>query len=162
MYAATHFTDLGRIESWVNFSGKGGHTDIQPSTRPGIGPGTFGLGGKDLTTAPTPLSLCCHSRGALSFEYDDYPSVHLNSLPGGLYHGRPVPAVLPLGAVLLVVHWSCGSLPLRCTCVQRGDQASLSVRLWMGWGNSDTNGAIGQRFLWREDLVRISKSFQSW
>ena len=61
------------------------------------------------------------------------------SLPGGLYRGRPVPAVLPLGAVLLVVHWSCGSLPLRCTCVQRGDQASLSVCICMGWVGSNMN-----------------------
>ena len=61
------------------------------------------------------------------------------SLPGGLYRGRPVPAVLPLGAVLLFVHWSCGSLPLRCTCVQRGDQASLSVCICMGWLGSNMN-----------------------
>ena len=42
------------MESWVNFSGKEGHPNIQPSTRPGIKPGTSGLGGRDLTTAPTP------------------------------------------------------------------------------------------------------------
>ena len=45
MYAGTHLTDLGRKE---------GHTDIQPSARPGIEPGTYGLGGRDLTTVPTP------------------------------------------------------------------------------------------------------------
>ena len=48
MYAGTHFTDPGRMESWVNFSGKEGHSNIQPSTRPGIEPGTSGLGGRDL------------------------------------------------------------------------------------------------------------------
>ena len=37
-----------------NFSGKEGHTDIQPSTKPGIEPWTFGLGDTDRTTAPTP------------------------------------------------------------------------------------------------------------
>ena len=41
------------MESWVNFSGKEGHTDIQPSTRRGLNLGTFGLGGRDLTIAPT-------------------------------------------------------------------------------------------------------------
>ena len=55
MYAGIHFTDPERIESWVNFSGKEGQPNIQPLTRPGIEPGTAsGLGGKDLTTAPTP------------------------------------------------------------------------------------------------------------
>ena len=29
MFAGTHVTDLGRMESWMNFSGKG-HTDIKP------------------------------------------------------------------------------------------------------------------------------------
>ena len=38
----------------MNFCGKEGHPNIQPSTRPGIEPGTSGLGGRDLTTAPTP------------------------------------------------------------------------------------------------------------
>ena len=32
----------------MNFSGKEGHPNIQPSTRPGIEPGTSGLGGRDL------------------------------------------------------------------------------------------------------------------
>ena len=41
------------MESWVNFSEKEGHTDIQPSTRPGIEPGTFRLEGRDLPTAST-------------------------------------------------------------------------------------------------------------
>ena len=48
------FYRLGRTESLVNFSGKEGHTDIQPLTMPGIEPGTIGLGGRDLTTVPTP------------------------------------------------------------------------------------------------------------
>ena len=56
MHAGTHFTDPGRMESWVNFSGKEGHPNIQTSTRPGIKPGTSGLGGKDLITAPTPTA----------------------------------------------------------------------------------------------------------
>ena len=47
MYAGTHFTDSGRMESRVNFSGKEGHLNIQPSTRPGrIEPGTSELGGR--------------------------------------------------------------------------------------------------------------------
>ena len=37
-----------RIESCVNFIGKEGHPNIQPSTRPGIEPGTSGLGGRNL------------------------------------------------------------------------------------------------------------------
>ena len=56
MHAGTHFIDPGRMESWVNFSGKEGHPNIQTSTRPGIKPGTSGLGGKDLITAPTPTA----------------------------------------------------------------------------------------------------------
>ena len=37
----------------MNFSGKEGHPIIQPLTRPGIEPGTSGLGGRDLNPAPT-------------------------------------------------------------------------------------------------------------
>ena len=44
------------MESRVNFSGKGGHPNIQTSTEPGIEPGTSGLGGTDLATALTPAS----------------------------------------------------------------------------------------------------------
>ena len=44
--AGTHFTDPERMESWVNFSGKEGHPNIQPSTSPGIKLGTSGLGGR--------------------------------------------------------------------------------------------------------------------
>ena len=38
----------------MNFSGKGGHPNIQPSTRPGIEPGTLGLGGRDLYHCANP------------------------------------------------------------------------------------------------------------
>ena len=48
LYAGTHFTDPGRMDSWVNFSGKEGHPIIQPSTRPGIELGTSGLGDRNL------------------------------------------------------------------------------------------------------------------
>ena len=34
-YAGTHFTDLEKMESWVNFSGKEGDTDIEPSKEAG-------------------------------------------------------------------------------------------------------------------------------
>ena len=54
MYAGTHFNDPGRMESRVNFSGKEGNSNIQPSTRLGIELGNSGLGGTDLATAPTP------------------------------------------------------------------------------------------------------------
>ena len=37
----------------MNFSGKEGQPNIQRSTRPGVEPGISGLGGRDLTTAPT-------------------------------------------------------------------------------------------------------------
>ena len=58
MYAGTHFTDPRRMESCVNFSGKEGHPNIQPSTRLVIEPGISGQGGRDLTIAPTsPLYL---------------------------------------------------------------------------------------------------------
>ena len=40
MYASTLFTDPGRMESWVSFSGKEGRSNIQPSIRPGIEPGS--------------------------------------------------------------------------------------------------------------------------
>ena len=58
MYAGTHFTDPGRMESWVNFSGKEGHPNIQPSTRPEIEPGTSGLGGRDLNHCANPSAIC--------------------------------------------------------------------------------------------------------
>ena len=38
----------------MNFSGKEGHPNIQPSTRPGIEPGTSGLGGRDLNHCANP------------------------------------------------------------------------------------------------------------
>ena len=53
MCGGTHFTDPERMESRVNFSGKEGQPNIQRSTRPGVEPGISGLGGRDLTTAPT-------------------------------------------------------------------------------------------------------------
>ena len=50
-YAGTHFTHPypGRMES-----GKEGHPNIQPSNRPGIEPGTSGLGGRDLNHCANP------------------------------------------------------------------------------------------------------------
>ena len=54
MYAGTHFSDPGTMESCVNFSEKEGHPNIQPSTRPGIEPGTSGLGGRDLNHCANP------------------------------------------------------------------------------------------------------------
>ena len=48
MYAGIDFTDSRWIESGVNLRGKGGHPNIQPSTRPGIVPGTSRLGVRDL------------------------------------------------------------------------------------------------------------------
>ena len=66
MYVGT-FTDLGRMESWVTFSRKESHTDIQPLMRPGIEPGTFRLGGRDLTTAPTP-PLCANPSALFSLD----------------------------------------------------------------------------------------------
>ena len=46
----------------MNFSGKEGHPNIQPSTRPGIEPGTSGLGGRDLNHCANPSAseLCAH------------------------------------------------------------------------------------------------------
>ena len=57
MYAGTHLTDPGRMESCVNFSGKEGHPNIQPSTRPGIELETSGLGGKDLNHCANPSTI---------------------------------------------------------------------------------------------------------
>ena len=54
MYAGTHFTDPGRMESWVNYNGEEGHPNIWPSTRPGIEPGTSRLGGRDLSHCASP------------------------------------------------------------------------------------------------------------
>ena len=45
----------------MNFSGKEGHPNIQPSTRPGIEPGTSGLGGRD-------LNYCANSSAELVIE----------------------------------------------------------------------------------------------
>ena len=42
------------MESRVNLNRKEGHLNMQPSTKPIIGPGTSGLRGRDLTTGPTP------------------------------------------------------------------------------------------------------------
>ena len=41
------------MESWVNFGGKEGHTNVQHSAEPGFEPGTLWLEGRDPTTAPT-------------------------------------------------------------------------------------------------------------
>ena len=54
MYAGTHFTDSGRMESWVNFNGKEGRANIQPLTMPGIELGFSGLGGRDLYHCANP------------------------------------------------------------------------------------------------------------
>ena len=51
------FTDPGRLESWVNFSGKEDHQNIQPSTKPRIELGTLGLGGRDLNHCANPSAL---------------------------------------------------------------------------------------------------------
>ena len=61
MCAGTYFTDPGRMEGWVNFSGKEGHPNIQPSTRPGIEPGTSRLEGRDLyhCANPSPIRTNC-------------------------------------------------------------------------------------------------------
>ena len=48
------------MESWVNLSGKEGHPNIQPSTRPRIKPGTSGLGGRDLNHCANPLRGSSH------------------------------------------------------------------------------------------------------
>ena len=56
MYAGTHFTDPGRMESLLEVNcGKEGHLNIQTSTRLGVETGTLGLVGRDPTTVPTPL-----------------------------------------------------------------------------------------------------------
>ena len=41
----------------MNFSGKEGHPNVQPSTRPGIEPGTSGLGGRDLNHCANPSAI---------------------------------------------------------------------------------------------------------
>ena len=41
----------------MNFSGKEGHPNIQPSTRPGIELGTSGLGGRDLNHCTNPSAI---------------------------------------------------------------------------------------------------------
>ena len=50
MYAGMHFTASRKDGS----SGKESQPNIQPSTGLRIEPGTSGLGGRDLTTVPTP------------------------------------------------------------------------------------------------------------
>ena len=52
----------------MNFSGKEGHPNIQPSTRPGIEPGTSGLGGRDLNHCANPSALLNHLNGKQNFE----------------------------------------------------------------------------------------------
>ena len=47
--------------SELNFSGKEGRLNIQPSTRPGIEPGTSGLGGRDLYPSANPSA--CNKYG---------------------------------------------------------------------------------------------------
>ena len=39
--AVIHFTDLGSMQSWVEFGSKDDLTDTQPFVRPGIEPGTL-------------------------------------------------------------------------------------------------------------------------
>ena len=68
MYAGTHFTDPERMESLSElYGGKEGHTNIQPSTRPGIEPGTSGLGGRDLNHCANPSAM--HLRNIYSFKF---------------------------------------------------------------------------------------------
>ena len=55
MLVLMHFTDPGRMESWVNFSGKEGDPNIQPSNRPGFELGTSELGGRDLNHCANPI-----------------------------------------------------------------------------------------------------------
>ena len=61
--AGTHFTNLERMESCANFSGKEGHTDIQPSTRAGDWTWDlrvhFGVGGRDLSANPSAIWTSC-------------------------------------------------------------------------------------------------------
>ena len=45
------------MESWVNFSGKEGRPNTQPSTRPGMETGTSGLGGRDLYHCANPSAM---------------------------------------------------------------------------------------------------------
>ena len=57
IYAGTHFTDFGRIESSVKFSVKKVHPNIQPLTKPGIERGTLGMGGRDLNHCANPSAI---------------------------------------------------------------------------------------------------------
>ena len=41
----------------LDFSGKEGQPNIEPSTRPGIEPGTSGLGGRDRTNCSNPSAM---------------------------------------------------------------------------------------------------------
>ena len=49
----------GGWRSWVNFSGKEGHPNVKPSTRPGIELGTSGLGGRNLNHCANPSGSYC-------------------------------------------------------------------------------------------------------
>ena len=51
----------------MNFSGKEGHPNIQPSTRPGIEPGTSGLGGRDLNHCANPSAIYVMPRAMLYY-----------------------------------------------------------------------------------------------
>ena len=71
------------MESWVNFSGKEGHPNIQHSTRLGIEPRTSGLGGRDLYHCTNPSaykSLIISPRISWPIMMQHY-CLHLN-LPG--------------------------------------------------------------------------------
>ena len=61
---------LGLPWGKVNFCGKGGHTNIQPSMRPWIEPGTFG---SDLGTAPTSyITILTYSHISFSFFFSEW------------------------------------------------------------------------------------------
>ena len=66
----------------MNFSGKEGHPNIQPSTRPGIEPGTSGLGGRDLNPSAPPLH-CTSVLAPYNFSAEAGPTELLGKWGGG-------------------------------------------------------------------------------
>ena len=69
----------------MNFSGKEGHPNIQPSTRPGIEPGTLGLGDRDFNhcaKSSNPLP-CSRSQSCSSSSPAFTQSALIDSALGG-------------------------------------------------------------------------------
>ena len=80
----------------MNSSMEESHSNIRPSPRPGVKPGASGLGGRDLTTAPTPPP-------PLRYEIDLRDSTDTTKCPGKVHSRFEISSFLKLLSVVFPV-----------------------------------------------------------